>query len=69
MDNIMSEMSSENVSEKNLVESASLQQISNTGTHIRFIIFVKRKLSTNIKKSSVFFFVIKMKNCTIVETM
>lgn len=31
MDNIMSEMSSENVTEKNLVESASLQQISNTG--------------------------------------
>lgn len=30
MDNIMSEMSSENVSEKNLVESGSLQQISNT---------------------------------------
>lgn len=31
MDNIMSEVSEENVAEKNLVESASLQQISNTG--------------------------------------
>ncbi|KAJ6637294.1 hypothetical protein Bhyg_10024 [Pseudolycoriella hygida] len=65
MDNIMSEMSSENVSEKNIVESASLQQISSTGLFHRYQCFDNSNQGKSIEDATYIAYILSDLNVSV----